>query len=317
MSTVDTVSPPPKRRRKQQATGVLYDVPGPRARIRNNVVTLVAVLVFMLIAYVVVRRMDQFGQWDAKLWKPFLQGDLWTEIILPGVWGTLSAALVAAVLALVFGVIFGLGRLSDHRVIRWICGVIVEFFRGIPVLLLVFFIIAVPGAVNVAMGRLAVPIPPFVAVAGALTLYNGSVLAEVFRSGINAVPRGQSEAGYALGLRKGGVTRLILLPQAFTAMLPAIVSQLIVLLKDTALGWIVSYGDILNAVVRQVPANYNNKVPAAIVATVMYIILNLALGAVVVWLERRNRRSAKVTTAQAAVAEHATLQPGGDAGFQV
>lgn len=305
---VDTVSPAPKRRRKQRAASVLYDVPGPRARIRSNITTLVAVLVLALIAYVVFRRMDLKGQWAGHLWTPFLQGDVWRELILPGVWGTLSATVVAAILALIFGVLFGLGRLSDHRVIRWFCGIVVEFFRGIPVLLLIFFILAAPGEVNVAMGRIPVPIPPFVAVVGGLMLYNGAVLAEVFRAGINAVPRGQSEAGYALGLRKGGVMRLILLPQATTAMLPAIVSQLIVLLKDTALGWIVSYGEILNAAFRQVSANYNNTIAAAIVAAVLYIILNLALGAVVVWLERRNRRSAKVTTAQAAVAEQAVLQ---------
>ena len=310
MTPVDTVSAPPRRRRKQEAASVLYDVPGPRARIRNNVITLVAVLVFALIAYVVVRRMDLKGQWNADLWTPFLQWDLWNKIILPGVWGTLSATAVAAVLALVFGVIFGLGRLSDHRAIRWVCGVVVEFFRSIPVLLLIFFILAGPGVINIAFGRVPVPIPPFVAVVGGLMFYNGAVLAEVFRAGINAVPRGQSEAGYALGLRKGGVMRLVLLPQAVTAMLPAIVSQLIILLKDTALGWIVSYADILNATFRQTSANYHNTIPAAIVAAIMYIILNLALGAVVVWLERRNRRSVKTAAIAVAVPDQAGLEPG-------
>jgi glutamate transport system permease protein len=295
VSTADTVSAPPKRKRRQPAASVLYDVPGPRARIRNNVLTLVSLIVFAVVAYAVVRRMGTAGQWQASLWEPFTRADVWVNTILPGLWGTLSVSAVAAVLALAFGVVFGFGRMSDHRWIRVVCGAVVECFRAIPVLLLIFFIQAGPATINIAFGRIPVPIPAFWAVAIGLMLYNGSVLAEVFRAGINAVPRGQGEAAYALGLRKGGVMRLILLPQAVTAMMPAIVSQLVILLKDSALGWIISYPDLLNAAFRQVGANFGNALAAAIVVAVMYILINLALSYLANWLERRNRRSRKTS----------------------
>jgi glutamate transport system permease protein len=136
-------------------------------------------------------------------------------------------------------------------------------------------------------------VSPTQAVIGGLMLYNGSVLAEVVRAGVLAVPRGQSEAAYALGLRKGGVMRLILLPQAVTAMLPAIVSQLVVLLKDSALGYIVSNEDLLNAGFRFMKNDYGNTIQAAVVVALIYIALNMTLGRLATWLEGRSRRSRK------------------------
>ncbi|MCD0453580.1 amino acid ABC transporter permease [Actinocorallia sp. API 0066] len=273
------------------SAGVLFDAPGPRARLRHNVLTLVGVVGLLLIGWFVWRRMSQAGQWDADLWTPFLDPQVWTGLILPGLWGTLTAAAVAAVLALAFGVVFGLGRLSDHAWLRLPSAWIVEFFRAVPVLIMIFF------AQYGTFALIGEVLPAFWAVVIGLTLYNGSVLAEVFRSGVLAVPRGQSEAAYALGLRKGEVMRLVLLPQAVTAMLPAIVSQMVVLLKDTALGYIISYEDLLNAGFRTVPANFGNIIPAAIVVALIYIVINLALGWFATRLEARSRRSRKSTAA--------------------
>ncbi|MEO3783106.1 amino acid ABC transporter permease [Actinocorallia sp. B10E7] len=275
------------------SAGVLFDAPGPRARLRHNVLTLLGVVLILLAAWFVWARFEDAGQWDGALWKPFLDPEVWTGLILPGLWGTLSAAAVAAVLTLVFGVVFGLGRLSDHWWLRLPATWVVEFFRAIPVLIMIFF--AQAGAFALS----GYVMPAFWAVVIGLTLYNGSVLAEVFRAGVQAVPRGQSEAAYALGLRKGGVMRLILLPQAVTAMLPAIVSQMVVLLKDTALGYIITYEDLLNSGFRVIPANYGNVIPAAIVVAAIYILINLALGRLATWLERRSRRSRKSTAATA------------------
>ncbi|MBX6385497.1 MAG: amino acid ABC transporter permease [Microbispora sp.] len=272
---------------------VLYDVPGPRARMRNNALTLVFGVVLLLVAYLVWAKFDEKGQWDGKLWEPFLRGDTWTELILPGLRNTLAAAVVAAVLALLFGAVFGIARLSDHRWVRVPAAVVVEAFRAIPLLMLIFF--AQYG------GSLAgLVVTEFAAVVFGLTLYNGSVLAEIVRAGILAVPRGQAEAGYAIGLRKNQVMRMILLPQAVTAMMPAIVSQLVVLLKDTALGFVVAYADLLNAGARVVPANYANLIPSVIVIAAIYIAINLALGYLATWLERRSRRSRKVAADPAA-----------------
>ncbi|MGW4638733.1 amino acid ABC transporter permease [Sphaerisporangium sp. NPDC004334] len=283
------------------STSVLFDVPGPRARLRNNVLTLLSAVVVLGIAYLLIKGLADKGQFAGRLWEPFLRLDVWTGQIFPGLLATLQAALVSAVLALVFGVVFGLGRLSDHAWIRRPAGAVVEFFRAIPLLLLIFF--AQAGVAT--MSGYTLSVPAFAAVVAGLTLYNGSVLAEVFRAGIQAVPKGQSEAGYALGLRKGGVMRLILLPQATTAMMPAIVSQMVVLLKDTALGWVIAYEELLNFGLKQIPANFGNLIPSAIVISLVYIAINLALSYVANVLERRSRRSrrtsAGVVTAPAAV----------------
>ncbi|HEY7489213.1 MAG TPA: amino acid ABC transporter permease [Streptosporangiaceae bacterium] len=283
----------PARRPKRDKTSVLYDAPGPRARLRNNILTLVSLIVILAIAYVIIAQMQDKDQFAGKLWKPFIQGNTWTDFIIPGLEGTLKAAGVAAVLALAFGVVFGIARLSEHAWIRVPCGAVVEFFRAIPLLLLIFFIFSGPATIANALGYEPPQISAFTALVLGLMLYNGSVLAEIFRSGINAVPKGQSEAAYALGLRKGGVMRLILIPQATTAMMPAIVSQLVVLLKDSALGWIISYEDLLNSGYRIIPAQYGNLIPAAIVIAAIYITLNLALSYLAHWLERRSRRSRK------------------------
>jgi glutamate transport system permease protein len=279
------------RRPKKAQASVLYDAPGPRARLRNNLLTLVSLVVVLGIAYVIIAQLDDKGQFAGRLWEPFVQADTWTKFILPGLGGTLTAAAVAAVLAVAFGVLFGIGRLSDHRWIRVPSGAVVEFFRAIPLLLLIFFIFSGPATIANAFEREIPTITAFSALVIALMLYNGSVLAEIFRAGIRAVPKGQSEAAYAIGLRKNGVMRMILVPQATTAMMPAIISQLVVLLKDSALGWIIAYEDLLNSGYRLIPAQYGNLIPAAIIITIIYVAINLILGYLAHWLERRSRRS--------------------------
>ncbi|WP_424535270.1 amino acid ABC transporter permease [Sphaerisporangium viridialbum] len=273
------------------SANVLFDVPGPRARLRNNILTLVSAVVILAVAYLLIKALADKGQFAGKMWEPFLRGDVWTGQIIPGIIATLQAAVVSALLALVFGVVFGLGRLSEHSWIRMPAGAVVEFFRAIPLLLLIFFAQAGPATIS----GYTVSVPAFAAVVIGLTLYNGSVLAEVFRAGILSVPRGQSEAGYSLGLRKGGVMRLILLPQATTAMMPAIVSQMVVLLKDTALGWVIAYEELLNYGLKQIPSNFGNLIPSAIVISVVYIAINLVLSYIATRLERRSRRSRRTT----------------------
>ncbi|MFJ2030989.1 amino acid ABC transporter permease [Streptosporangium sp. NPDC087985] len=283
---------------------VLFDAPGPRARLRNNALTLLAAVGLAAIVYFVYARFDAKGQWDGKIWRPFLDASTWVDYIIPGLLGTLKAAGLAAVFALVFGAVFGLARLSDHKWIRIPAGAVVEIFRSIPLLLLIFFIFYLAPSV-LGGGDYTL-----IALVAGLTLYNGSVLAEIVRAGVRAVPRGQSEAGYAIGLRKGGVMRLILLPQAVTAMMPAIVSQLVVLLKDTALGYIIAYVDLLNMGFKIIPAvNFGSLIPAAIVIGIIYVGLNMTLSAIATWLEKRSRRSRK-TSATPIVPPGAVVMPG-------
>ena len=279
-----------------QAT-VLYDVPGPRARRRNRVLTAVFTVAFAALVALIAWKLGQKDQWAAQKWKPFLRADIWTRHIIPGVAGTLKAAAIAAVLALAFGIVFGVARVSRHWWIRIPAGAVVELFRAIPLLLLIFFASYVPGALTDFTWNPSA----LQAVVFGLTMYNGSVLAEVVRAGIHAVPKGQSEAGYAVGLRKGQLMRLILVPQAITAMMPAIVSQLVVLLKDTALGTIIAY-DNLTSNVSVLQNLYTNAIPAAIVIACVYIPINLALSWIATQLERRNRRRGRVARPRATTA---------------
>jgi glutamate transport system permease protein len=169
-------------------------------------------------------------------------------------------------------------KLSDHAVVRWPAWLVVEFFRAVPVLLLMVFTWYFIG-INRDGGS-------FWAVVIALTLYNGSVLAEVLRAGVNAVPKGQGEAAYAIGMRKAQVMNIVLLPQAVKIMLPAIISQCIVALKDTALGqYVVAPG--LTRIYKEIYLEFNNRVPTMIVIASLYIIVNLLLTALATWAQKR------------------------------
>jgi glutamate transport system permease protein len=266
---------------------MLYDHPGPRARRRNRILSVIFGVCLLALLWWVWARFDAKGQWAGELWKPFTRASTWTDYILPGVAHTLEAAAVAMALSLVFGIVFAVGRLSDRWWLRLPAGAVVEFFRAVPLLLLMFFIFY--GVPFLTLRPMSI----FWAVVIGLTLYNGSVLAEAFRAGVRAVPRGQSEAGYAIGLRKSGVMREILLPQAARAMLPVIVSQLVVLVKDTALGYIISYSDLLQLGVNNLQANFGNAVQAAMVAAVIYIAINSTLTATAGRVSRLTRRGGR------------------------
>ena len=263
---------------------LLFDAPGPVARRRNTVFTLLATIAIVYVAYFVYAKFDEKGQWNGEIWRHFLHTRTWTEFIIPGLLATLKVAALAATFALIIGATFGLARLSDHRWVRGPAGAVVEIFRAIPLLLMIFFI-AYLSPTLFGGGDYTL-----LALVGGLTMYNGSVLAEIVRAGVLAVPRGQSEAAYAIGLRKSGVMWLVLLPQAVTIMMPAIVSQLVVLLKDTALGYIIGYQDLLSYGFQILPANYfGTRVSSAIVVAVIYISLSMMLSAVASWLEQRSR----------------------------
>jgi glutamate transport system permease protein len=258
----------------------LYDAPGPRARRRILIGSVVGSLVLAAVVAVVIQRLEETGQFRSIFWEPFTRAGV-QRILLRGLGATLRAAAVALVLALLLGLVLAAGRLSERWVLRQASGAFVEFFRALPLVLLIFFAF-------LGLPELGIEVGAFGALVIGLTLYNGSVLAEIFRAGINAVPRGQSEAAYSLGLRKAAVTRLILVPQAVRIMLPTIISQLVVLLKDSALGFIVAYPELLRSG-RRIYTNIGNVIPTAIVIAGIYIVINLALSALATWLEGRQR----------------------------
>jgi glutamate transport system permease protein len=258
---------------------LLYDNPGPRTRARHRTYSVVALVVLLVLAALLVWRLWDRGQLEYERWEPFFTPKYLTALLVDGVWETVKMAVFAVAFAVVFGLVFGLGKLSDHAWIRWPSWLVVEFFRAVPVLLLMVFIFFLYG-VGDGFGS-------FWSVVFALTLYNGSVLAEVFRAGINAVPQGQAEAAYAIGMRKTQVMNLVLLPQAVKIMLPAIISQMVVALKDTSLGaYILAPG--LTRVGAAIEDEFRGStLPTAVALAVLYVAINLVLTWIATIVQRR------------------------------
>lgn len=285
---------------------VLYDAPGPRARRRNVLFTVLFLVALGALVWWVVQSLSDKNQLAWDKWRPFFTDPrAWETYLLPGLRNTLVAASLAMVVALPFGALFGVARLSDHAWVRGTAGTVVEFFRAIPVLVLMLF-------ANAAYAEFTDVSPdsrPLYAVVTGLVLYNGAVLAEIVRAGILALPRGQSDAAKAIGMRKGQLMRHVLLPQSVTAMLPAIVSQMVVIVKDTALGGaLLGFSELL-ASVRPMSANYGaNTIASFTVVAVVFVVLNFALTSFATWLERRLRRGKRSTGA--VVAADAVLDDG-------
>ncbi|QGU07631.1 putative glutamine ABC transporter permease protein GlnP [Corynebacterium occultum] len=263
---------------------VLYDAPGPKGRRNNRIYTAITLLVALAIIAWVLYTLAGNGQLTAAKWSPFLNSQTWETYLLPGLWGTLKSAFVSIILALVMGVLLGLGRLSQAAWLRWICGAIVEFFRAIPVLLLMIFAYQLFAIYSILPPRQLA----FGAVVFGLTMYNGSVIAEILRSGIRSLPKGQVEASQALGLSHRQTLWSIQLPQAVAAMLPALISQMVIALKDSALGYQIGYVEVVRSGIQSASSNQNYLAALVVVAIIM-ILINYALTLVAERVERQLR----------------------------
>jgi glutamate transport system permease protein len=257
---------------------VLFDAPGPRTVVRHRLYSALTIAALVALVSFAAWRMNDTGQLAYDKWEAFVTPDYVEVLLVDGLLKTLQMAFGSILLAVVFGVVFGVGKLSDHWFLRWPSWLVVEFFRAVPVLILMIFVfywLSIGGGIDRIW-----------CVIIALTVYNGAVLAEVFRAGINAVPRGQVEAAYALGMRKTQVMSTIQLPQAVKIMLPALISQCVVALKDTSLGYyIVAPG--LTAVMKPIFLEFGNQVQTAIVVTGMYVTVNLLLTWLATWAQKK------------------------------
>lgn len=242
----------------------------------------------LALLYVAYRQLDERGQWDPDRWRVFSDPPLgfeaqevWRSLLVTGLLETLRAAAVAAVIAAVVGLLLAIGRMAQARWVRVPLIVVIEFFRGLPVVLLMFF------------GVIALGLPLFWGVVFGLVLYNGAIIAEIFRAGIVSLPRGQTEAAYAIGLSRTQTLFTILLPQAIRRMLPSLVSQLVVLSKDTSLGYIVGYAELLRRL--QLNTQFFGQrywFQFFVVGAAIYIAVNFTLSRLAVWLERRGSAKA-------------------------
>jgi glutamate transport system permease protein len=291
-------------------TMVLFDLPGPKARVRHRIVAVVGALAVLGVLALVIRGLanPDNNQLTADKWKPFFTAEAWSAYFLPGLGRTLLAAAIAMVLSLVLGILLGVGRLSGNVIIRSACGVFVEFFRSVPVLMMMLFAFYFGLFIlHISGGAVAL----FGVVAG-LTFYNSSVIAELIRSGVNSLPRGQREAGLAIGLTGMQTLTTILLPQAITAMLPSLVSQLVVILKDTALGYIITYPELLRAGQNFATTN-GNLIPTLIVVATIFVLINYGLSRLARYLEARLRAARTVRTPPADPMLNPAMAPGAGA----
>ncbi|MFI9237847.1 amino acid ABC transporter permease [Streptomyces sp. NPDC053079] len=280
-------------------TTALYDIPGPLARRRHRLYGVIATVVIAGILAWVVYLLFDTQQFTAAKWTPFEYKGI-QEMLLRGLGNTLKAFAYAAVLSLALGAVLACGRLSVHAPVRWLATLVVEFFRAMPVLVMIFFVFV------------ALKVQPLPALVTGLTLYNGSVLAEVFRTGVNSVERGQREAAYSLGMYKTQVMTYVLVPQALRAMLPTIISQLVVALKDTSLGFLITYEEFLHAG-KLIASNLDYDlpfIPVVMVISPIYIGMCMLLSWFANWVAKRQKRSLKTEAVEVAPAEPGTLMPG-------
>jgi glutamate transport system permease protein len=276
---------------------VLYDAAGPRGRRRILIGSVAGGLVVALLVGVAVARLAANGVFEAERWQVLTQGDL-QRLLGRGLAATLRAALVAMVLAMAVGGLLAVARLSRRRWLAAPAGAWVELFRGLPLLLLILFLFLGLPAVGLTVST-------FWALVAGLTLYNSAVIGEIFRAGILSLPKGQTEAAYSIGLRRGQTLRLILIPQAVRLMLPALISQMVTLLKDTSLGFVIAYAELLRTgrnAVEFLGGSYS--IPIYVAIAVLYIAVNASLSFVARWLDGRTRRRLG-RTVQPSVADEA------------
>lgn len=274
------------------AQHVLYDVPGPRARRRALVGTIVAGLVIAALAGVALARLADRGQFDAELWAPWIDpgseefSQVWS-LVGRGALATTIAAALAIGLSLLLGVALGVGRMMSGRVGRIPLVGFIELFRGLPVVITIVFVWRAMEELDVPVEVLPGENALWFLVIG-LTLYNSVIIAEILRAGVASLPGGQGEAGRAIGLTEGQVMRSVLLPQAFRTMLPALISQIVVILKDTSLAAVIGLGyeELLDRG-NQIHLVLDNPIQSLFLVGMLFIVVNYALSRLATWVERR------------------------------
>ena len=257
------------------------DALGPRAKRRVLLASLAATAVIVLLGAVAVQRLLSRGQLGDRVWAPLRQASV-QRFLLLGLWVTVKTAVVGMVLAMLVGALLALGRLARNAPVRWLAGAYVEVFRAMPLILLMYFC-------SLALPKYGIHLTPFRGVVLALTAYNGAVLGEIFRAGILSLDRGQSEAAYSLGLTYWQTMLLVIIPQAARRMIPAIVSQVVTLLKDTSLGVVIQLDELLTRS-RDTGTYYGNRLQVFTEAAVLFIVVNFALSRLARRLEVRQRR---------------------------
>jgi glutamate transport system permease protein len=279
------------------ALPVLYDVAGPRARRRALIGTVLASVLLIALLVLVVRRLATADQFSLERWGPLIDpsneqfGQVWQRLG-HGLGATLIAAALAITCSATVGTVIGTARMMLGRGSRMPLVALIELLRGLPVVLLIYFAYLALPDVGVDVGPLPGPDGLWYVVIG-LTAYNSVIIAEILRAGVASLPRGQREAALACGFSELMTMRIILLPQALRTMLPALISQLVVILKDTSLAAIAGlYIELLREglLIKEV---LKNPLQTLFVVAVIFILVNFALSRVAVLAERRLSRTGR------------------------
>ncbi len=260
---------------------VLADALGPRGRRQARILSLVAAVVIGAALVVALRRLEAKGQFDADLWRPFTQWQV-QKFLLVGLRNSVMVALLAMTLSLAIAAVMALARLARTVLLRLPAMLYVEFFRALPLYLLIFYC-------AFGLPKSGIDISRFQALVLGLTLYNSAILGEVFRAGILSLDRGQTEAAFSVGMGYWQAMLLVVVPQALRRMIPAIISQLVTLFKDTSLGIVIAYEELLHRA-GTTYTFFQNPLQAFAVAAAVYIVINYSLSRLVRRLEVRQRR---------------------------
>lgn len=255
---------------------VLFDAPGPRGRRTIVIANILGVVVVLGLIALLLRQLASKGQLEPSLWINAFNGAAWQDYLLRGLQFTLQAAGISIVSSLVFGLVFGFLRLAPFAAVRVVASVIVEFLRAVPVLVMMLFLYLAISRFAQATGVIPSQDAPYYGVIVGLTLYNGSVIAELIRSGVRGLPKGQREAAAAIGMTRNKSLVLVEVPQAITAMLPSLLSQMVIIIKDSALGYLIGFYELLQYA-RQLGSGQSNMLQALTAAALVFIVLNLIL----------------------------------------
>lgn len=278
---------------------LLGDALGPKGRRKVMIASVVSGVLLGGFVFLAIRRLGENGQLAAEKWEPLTQYAI-LRFLFVGLLTTLKVAAVSMVLAMAVGGLLAVGRLARNGPIRWSTGAWVEIFRAVPLLLLIYFSAR-------GLPRMGISFPVFWYLVLGLVLYNSAVLAEIFRAGILSLDKGQTEAALALGMSYWQMMLIVVIPQALRRMVPSIVSQLVTLLKDTSLGFVIPIEELLRR--SQILGEFTGKplLQSLFVAALVYIAINFALSRLARRLEVRQRRRYGAGGIAVAGAEDLTL----------
>lgn len=206
----------------------------------------------------------------------FVEALSWVNIrfLLDGLLVTVEVAVLSIIFSFIIGSLLGLVRYLKIAIVSKVVGLLIDLIRNLPLLLIIFF-------TYFALPQIGIRLDIFWSAIAAMTIFESAMLSEIIRAGLNSVPKGQTEAGLSTGLTYAQTLLFIIIPQAFKAMVPPILSQFISLIKDTSLAIIISLPEITHNAKIIYGQNTDYVIPMFVAMAFMYFSICFALSRVV------------------------------------